>query len=117
MREVSTLMKANGGSHCNGKRDYRLDAARPDSWDINISFYLSLPVGDGGKGALQYMACSNIAVVEGIDVTLDGWAVYACRWTQDGWLDASARSIRRVDFVLDRSYFKWASQIIEIDWP
>ena len=63
------------------------------------------------------MGYGNIAIVEGLDVTLDGSAVYTCRWTQGGWLDASARSIRRVDFVLDCSYFKWASQITEIDWP
>ena len=39
---------------------------------------------------------------EGLNVTLDGWAVHACRWTQGGWLDASAQFIRRIDFVLDR---------------
>ena len=40
---------------------------------------------------------------EGLDVTLDDSAVHARRWTQGGWLDASAQSIRRIDFVLDRS--------------
>ena len=69
-------MKANGGSHCSGKRDCQLDAARPDSRDVNISFYLSFSVGDGGRVALQHMACGNIAVVEGLDVTLDGSAVH-----------------------------------------
>ena len=65
-------MKATGGSHeWSGKRDGQLDAVRPDFWDVNISFYPSLPVGDGGRVALQYMACSNIAVVEDVDVTLD----------------------------------------------
>ena len=102
-------MKANSGSHCSGKRDHRLDATRLDSWDVNISFYPSLLVSDGGKVALQHMACSNIAVVEGLDVTLDGSAVHARRWTQGGWLNMSARSIKRVDFILDRLYFKWAS--------
>ena len=53
---------------------------------------------------------------EGLDVTLDGSVVYARRWTQGRWLDASAQFIRRVDFVLDRLYFKWANQITEIDW-
>ena len=72
-------MKANGGSHCSGKWDRRLDAARPDSLDVNISFYPSLPVGDGGRVALQHMAYGNIAVVEGLDVTLDRSAVHACR--------------------------------------
>ena len=43
---------------------------------------------------------------ESLDVTLDSSAVHARRWTQGGWLDASAQSIRRVDFVLDHSYFK-----------
>ena len=38
---------------------------------------------------------------EGLDVTLDGSAVHACRWTQDGWLDASVQFIRKIDFVLD----------------
>ena len=78
-RKVPILMKANGGSHCSGKRDCRLDAARLDSRDVNISFYPSLPVGDGGKVALQHMACSNIVVVEGLDVTLDGSVVHARR--------------------------------------
>ena len=78
-REVSTLIKANGGSHCSGKRDSRLDAARLDSWDVNIGFYLSLPVGDGGRVALKHMACGDIAVVEGLDVALDGSAVHARR--------------------------------------
>ena len=43
---------------------------------------------------------------EGLDVTLNGSAVYACRWTHIGWLDASAQFIRRIDFVLDHSQFK-----------
>ena len=79
LREVSTLMKANSGSHCSGERDRRLDAAKPDSRDFNISFYPSLPVGDGGRVTLQHMACGNIAVIEGLDVTLDGSAVHARR--------------------------------------
>ena len=43
---------------------------------------------------------------KGLDVTPDSSAVHACKWTQGGWLDASARSIRRVDFVLDRLQFE-----------
>ena len=38
---------------------------------------------------------------EVLDVTLDGLAVHTRRWTQGRWLDASAQSIRRVDFLLD----------------
>ena len=38
MRKVSTLMKANSGSHCSGKKDCQMDAPRLDFWDINISF-------------------------------------------------------------------------------
>ena len=34
-------MKTIGGSHeWNGERDGQLDAIRPDSQDVNISFYL-----------------------------------------------------------------------------
>ena len=41
MKEVSTLIKAIGGSHkSSGKRDGQLDAVRPDFWDVNISFNL-----------------------------------------------------------------------------
>ena len=72
-------MKANGESHCSGERDRRLDAARPDFRDVNISFYPSLPVGNGGGVALQHMACGNIAVVEGLDVTLNVSVVHARR--------------------------------------
>ena len=94
-------MKANSGSHCNGKRDCWLDAVKLDCRNVNISVYPSFPVTDGGRLALQHMVCSNIAVVKGLDVTLDGSAVHARRWTQDRWLDASAQSIRSVYFVLD----------------
>ena len=31
-------------------------------------------MGDGGRVALQHMACGNTAVVEGLDVTLDDLA-------------------------------------------
>ena len=43
---------------------------------------------------------------KGLDVTLDGSAIHAYRWIQGRWLDASAQSIRRVDFVLDRLQFE-----------
>ena len=72
-RKVSTLIKANGGSYCSGERDRRLDA------DVNITFYPSFPVGDGDRVAFQHMACGNIAVVEGLNITLDGSAVHAHR--------------------------------------
>ena len=57
-----------------GERDGRLDAARPDSWDVNISFYRASLCGDGGRVTSQQMSCGNNAVVEGLDVTLDDLA-------------------------------------------
>lgn len=43
MREVSTLIKATGGSHKqSSERDGQLNGVELDSWDVNISFYLKL---------------------------------------------------------------------------
>ena len=50
---------------------------------------------------------------EVLDVTLDGSTVHARRWTQGRWLDASAQSIRRIDFVLDRSQIEEPIEPIE----
>ena len=36
--------KATRGAAVSGERDGWLDAARPDSWDVNISFYQAFPV-------------------------------------------------------------------------
>ena len=36
--------KATGGAAVSGERDGWLDAARPDSWDVNISFYRAFPI-------------------------------------------------------------------------
>ena len=72
LREIFTLIKAIGGSHnWRDERDGQLDTIRLDSWDVNISFYLSLLVGHGGKVALQHIECNNIVVVKGFEVTLD----------------------------------------------
>ena len=57
---------------------------------------------------------------EGLDVILNGSAVHARRQTQDGWLDASAQSIRRIDFVLDRLQIEEPIEPIEQyqkHWP
>ena len=36
--------KATGRAAVSGERDGWLDAARPNSWDVNISFYQAFPV-------------------------------------------------------------------------
>ena len=61
LREVFTLMKANGKSHCSGKRDRRLDAARLDTWDVNISFTW-----------IYYMVVVNVSYQQQVLVTRHG---------------------------------------------
>ena len=67
--------QATRGAAMSGERDGWLDAARPDSWDVNISFYRAFPVW--WRPAFPVWRRPVFPVwwrrqkVEGLDVTLD----------------------------------------------
>ena len=67
---------------------------RPDSWDVNISFFLGQPRSSGD------------AKEEGLDVTLDDPAVQCTQMGPAGWSDVSAWFIRAVNSVLGRLQFE-----------
>ena len=75
LRKFSILIKANSKSYnWSDEKDNWLDTVNPDSWDVNISFYSGFLVDDGSRVALQYMICGNLAVVKGLDITLNNLA-------------------------------------------
>ena len=69
-------MKANDGSHCSGERDRRLDAARPDSRDVNISFTQSC-----------YMVAVNMSYQQQVLVARHGKrSGHNTKWFSDSYL-------------------------------
>ena len=70
---------------------------RPDSKDVNISFFLGQP---------QSNRLSGNAKNESLDVTLNNLIIQCMEMGLAGWLDVSVWFIRALNYVLDRLNFK-----------